>query len=93
VEEFFNTTLGPGVYNPEVDEYCKKLRSATQAHGHEPQRGTPRFLRVICNPDDQQPAPLGRDEKDVVVMRREVMEQYAGSMTDALTEPIIPVPP
>jgi hypothetical protein len=38
VEEFFNTTLGPGVYNPEVNEYCKKLRSATQAHGHEPQQ-------------------------------------------------------
>ena len=90
--EFFDKALGPGVYKPEVDEYCKKLRSATQADGHEPQRGIPRFLRVICNPDDQQPA-LGKDEKDVVVMRREAMQEYAGSMMDALTVPINPVAP
>ena len=102
MEQFFNATLGPGVYKPtlEAKEYIRKFRSSTQAQTHAtqsqvhvPRRQTPRFLRVICTSDDQQLATLGRDGMDVIVMRQEAMQGYGGSMTDALTVPIIPVSP
>jgi len=95
VEQFFNATLGPAVYKPVVAEYCKKLRSSTQAHGLETHvaRRTPRFLRIICTPDDQQQARLSRGEKDVILMKWAAAQEYGGSMIDALTLPIVSVYP
>jgi hypothetical protein len=78
--------LGPEVYAPIADTYRSKLCSSTQAHqqsaSHSP-RQTPRFLRIIVTPDDEQRKRLeGEWKGDVAVLRWEVMKNYIGSTAD-----------
>ena len=78
--------LGQDVYIPVADTYRSKLRSSTQADQQSAShsaRQTPRFLRIIVTPDDEQRKRLeGEWKGDVAVLRWDVIENYIGSTTD-----------
>jgi hypothetical protein len=77
--------LGKDVFRPVADTYCSKLRSSTRAHqqsASHPTRQTPRYLRVIVTPDDQQKHLEGKLKDDVAVLRWDVVRDYIGSTAD-----------
>ncbi|KAF8512673.1 hypothetical protein BU17DRAFT_96067 [Hysterangium stoloniferum] len=80
--------LGSAVYTPIAQSYRKKLRSsirAQQKSASHSTRQTPRFLRIIATPDDEQQKRLkGEWKGDVAVLRWDVVERYIGSMADSL---------
>ncbi|KAF8510678.1 hypothetical protein BU17DRAFT_97886 [Hysterangium stoloniferum] len=80
--------LGPAVYTPIADIYRSKLRSsirAQQQSASHSTRQTPRFLRIIATPDDQQQKRLKREWKgDVAVLQWDVVKGYIGSTADVL---------
>jgi inhibitor of KinA sporulation pathway (predicted exonuclease) len=85
--------LGPEVYTPVVaDTYCSKLRSHTQAQQQSAphlMRQTPRFLRIIAAPDDEQRKRLeGEGKGDLAVLRWDVVENYIGSTANLLKTPV-----
>jgi hypothetical protein len=82
MEKFWEATLGTKQFKPSVNVYCEKLRSAQTEHAT---RKTPRFLRTIVTPDDNQNSRLQGDSKDTMaVLKWEIVKEYAGSMADAL---------
>ena len=79
--------LGDKVYMPVANVFHERLRSATrakaEAKSHE-KRHTPKYLRIIASPDDQQQHRLDAEPQgDVVTLKWEVVCQYIGSMADA----------
>ncbi|KAF8519086.1 hypothetical protein BU17DRAFT_90258 [Hysterangium stoloniferum] len=80
--------LGPAVYTPIANSYRRKLRSSIRAQQQSAShsvRQTPRFLRIIATPDDEQQKRLkGEWNGDVAVLRWDVVERYIGSMADIL---------
>ena len=71
--------LGSADYKPVVDDIRKKLHSFTRAAEEfepQPQRQTPRLLRVIVTRDDQKRERLKADGNgDVGFLRWECVEQ------------------
>jgi hypothetical protein len=78
--------LGPEVYVPIADAYCSKLRSRTTAQQQSASystRQTPRFLRIIATPNDNQRKRLEGERKgDMAVLRWDVVKKYLGSTAD-----------
>jgi hypothetical protein len=83
VRDLLNVVLGEGVFEPVIDVYLKKLRSTTRAKmesSSEQKRHTPRYLRIIATPDDQQQPNLEAEAQgDVAVLKWCVVESYVGS--------------
>ncbi len=71
--------LGSAEYKPSVDSLCKKLCSSTrtdQKFESQPQRQTPRYLRILATPDVQKGGMFKADPKgDVGVLRWEYVKQ------------------
>jgi hypothetical protein len=77
--------LGPEVFVPIADTYCSELRSRTaqQQSASHSTRQTPRFLRIIATPDDEQRKRLAGEWKgDMAVLRWDVVKKYLGSTAD-----------
>ncbi|KAF8510406.1 hypothetical protein BU17DRAFT_98110 [Hysterangium stoloniferum] len=77
--------LGPEIYMPIVETYCKKLHNSIQAQqqsaSDSSRRQTPRFLRIIATPDDEQRERLKAEWKgDLAVLRWDVVRDCIGSM-------------
>jgi hypothetical protein len=84
MEKFWEATLGTQQFRPSVNAYREKLRSAQTEHTT---RKTPRFLRTIVTPDDNQDSRLQGNSKDTMaVLKWTVVKEYAGSIADALKE-------
>ncbi|KAF8521967.1 hypothetical protein BU17DRAFT_64689 [Hysterangium stoloniferum] len=69
--------LGPEIHVPIVETYHKKLRNSIQAQqqsaSDSSRRQTPRFLRIIATPDDEQRERLKAEWKgDLAVLRWDV---------------------
>jgi hypothetical protein len=88
VAKFFVMTLGPEVETEVETIYRSKLHSSTkQKLPFQPQRQTPRFLRIIVAADDddgKQRHRLTVETGDVVMLKWDVVKQYAGSAADTL---------
>jgi len=89
--ETLEMILGPEVFTPIVaDTYCSKLHSCSTHHQQSTSalhstRQTPRFLRVIATPDDEQQKRLeGEWKGDVAFLRWDVMKDYLGSTADLM---------
>ena len=82
---FFQQLLGPKVYKPVVDGYRKKLRSsaAPQQASSVPERETPRFLRIVASPDDDQANRLEAELKPTAILKWGAVKAYLGSTADA----------
>lgn len=80
--------LGSAESKPLIDDYRQKLRSSTassQKFASQPQRQTPRYLRIIATRDDNQKQRLKAEWKgDVGVMRWESVERYLGSVANVV---------
>jgi hypothetical protein len=78
--------LGPEVYMPITDTYCSNLRNRTrnqQPSASHTTRQSPRFLRIIATPDDQQCKRLQQEWKGgVAVLRWDIMKAYIGLTAD-----------
>jgi hypothetical protein len=71
--------LGPKVFRPVVEGIRSKLRSAPPDSGPQPTRKTPRFLRIVATPDDEQEERLLAEGKDnVVTLKWNVVADYVG---------------
>lgn len=81
--------LGPEVYAPVETAYRSKFRSSTQTKqtiASQQQRQSPRFLRIIATPDDDQKNRLTTESTgDMVVLRWDVVKKYGGSAADIVT--------
>ncbi|KAF8516724.1 hypothetical protein BU17DRAFT_92559 [Hysterangium stoloniferum] len=80
--------LRPAVYAPIANSYhrnlCSSIQAQQQSASHST-RQTPRFLRIIAIPDDEEQKCLkGEWKGDVAVLRWDVVERYIGSMADSL---------
>ena len=76
--ETLEMVLGPEVFTPKlVDTYRSKLGVHQQSDST---RQTPRFLRVVATPDDEQQKRLEGEWKggNVAFMRWDVMKDYLG---------------
>jgi hypothetical protein len=95
VLDLLKMLVGPEVYPPVADGYRSKLRSATQAKkdaDSQPQRKTPRYLRVIASPDDTQRRRLETGYPgDVAMLRWDVMKEYSGA-ADIITTKMLAIP-
>ncbi|KAF8518557.1 hypothetical protein BU17DRAFT_90907 [Hysterangium stoloniferum] len=80
--------FGPAVYTPIADIYRTKLCSSIRAQQQSPSqstRQTPRFLRIIATPDDEQQKRLKEEwTGDVAVLGWDVVKGYIGSTADLL---------
>ena len=94
MEKFFETILGPN--GPATETYRSKLCSSTkgvQVLDSSPMRQTPRFLRVIATPDDNQNDRLeGHSKGDMAILRWSFVNEYVGSSLDAITLPMSAIP-
>jgi len=83
--------LGPKIFEP-IEGFCSKLRSAKQDPNPQPNRTTPRYLRVVASPDDEQEVcsradPLG----DVAMLKWDVVKNCIGQAADLARENIVAV--
>jgi len=89
IMDVLESMLGNAEYKPLIDEYRNKLRSSGALDGifaTKPLRKTPKYLRIVAAPDDKQEKRLKAEIKgDVGVLRWKVIEDFFGSMADALT--------
>ena len=73
-----------------INSYLNKLRSRTKTANRESpsnSRKTPRFLRIISSPDDEQKRRLvGKD--DLVVLRWNKVQEYIGLTADSVVNNI-----
>jgi hypothetical protein len=75
--------LGPEIYQPVVEHIRARLRSADTPHKQLPKRETPRYLRIIASPDDEQDIRLRAEfQGDVGTLRWDVVKECVGSMAD-----------
>lgn len=91
----FEKILGPEVHAPIAENYRSKLRSTAKiaSQAPTPNRKTPRFLRVIATPDDDQGSRLKAEWKgDVAVLRWSKVQEYVGSASYAATTEMVSVP-
>ncbi|KAF8521957.1 hypothetical protein BU17DRAFT_64682 [Hysterangium stoloniferum] len=85
--------LGPAVYTPIADIYRSKLHSSIQAQQQSvshSMRQTPRFLRIIATPDNEQQKNLkGEWKGDVAVLRWDVgtLYEFNGRTTEGHSAP------
>ncbi|KAF8512020.1 hypothetical protein BU17DRAFT_96669 [Hysterangium stoloniferum] len=85
--------LGPAVYTPIADIYRSKLHSSIQAQQQSVShstRQTPRFLRIIATPDNEQQKNLkGEWKGDVAVLRWDVgtLYEFNGRITEGHSAP------
>ena len=88
--ETLEMLLGPEVFTPILaDTYFSKLHSSTRhqqsASALHTTRQTPRFLRIIATPDDEQQKRLeGEWKGDVAFLRWDVMKDYLGSTANLM---------
>lgn len=76
--------LGPKKCEPIVETYRSKLRGHFRS-ALDPTRKTPRFLRVIATPNEEQPQKEGEGWKcGFVLLRWNVVKPYLGSMADQM---------
>lgn len=76
--------LGPAEYNPLVSDQqlhpkTRSVTRQTEESASQPQRLTPKYLRIIATPNDHQREQLKAEWKghsDVGVLRSECVEQY-----------------
>jgi hypothetical protein len=72
--------LGPAEYEPSVSDQHPMTHSVTtrvEKSASQPQRLTPKYLRMIATPDDHQRERLKAEWKgDVGVLRSECVEWY-----------------
>ena len=84
--ETLKMLLGPEIFTPILaDTYRSKFHSCRTHHQQSASvtRQTPRFLRVIATPDDEQQKRLeGEWKGDVAFLRWDVMKDYLGSTAD-----------
>jgi hypothetical protein len=79
-----DSLLGSAVSKPFVDQ-LRSPTSSDQTFASQPQRQTPRYLRVIASPEDERRQRLKAECKgDVGVLRWECMQQYLGSTADVV---------
>ncbi|KAF8512021.1 hypothetical protein BU17DRAFT_96670 [Hysterangium stoloniferum] len=85
--------LGPAVYTPIADIYRSKLHSSIQAQqqsASHSMRQTPRFLRIIATPDNEQQKFLkGEWKGDVAVLQWDVgtLYEFNGRNTEGHSAP------
>jgi len=76
--------LGSPEYEPLVDNFCQRLRSFTKINEKlvsQPQRQTPRYLRIIATRDKQCAEQFKADSTGAVgVLRWELVEQLFGDV-------------
>jgi len=91
--ETLEMILGPEVFTPILaDTYRSKFHSCSTHHQQSTSalhstRQTPRILRVIATPDDEQQKRLEGEWKgggDVAFLRWDVMKDYLGSTADLM---------
>ena len=76
--------LGSAVSKSFVDKLRSSI-SSDQTFASQPQRKTPRYLRVMVTPNDGQSQRLKAEWKgDVGVLRWECVQQYLGSTADVI---------
>ena len=76
--------LGSAVSKPFVDKLSSSI-SSDQTFASQPERKTPRYLRVIAASDDEQSQRLKAEWKaDVGVLRWECVQPYLGSTADVV---------
>jgi hypothetical protein len=89
IMDVLESMLGNAKYKPLIDEYRTKLCSSGALDGKfatKPPQKTPKYLRVVVAPDDEQEKHLGAEiNGDVGVLRWQVIKDFFGSMVDALT--------
>ena len=77
--------LGEDGDAPVVQSYLTRLQSKTEATNWQSpstSRKTPRFLRIISSPDDDQKERLdGKD--DLILLRWDKVTEYIGSTADS----------
>ncbi len=91
LETTLKMALGEDGDAPEVvQSYLNRLQSKTEANNWQPpstSRKTPRFLRIISSPDDDQRQRLdGKD--DLVLLRWDKVKEYIGSTADSVVKTI-----
>ena len=87
VKDLLTVMLGEGAFEPVVNVYREKHRSSIHAKkesSSQQKRQTPRYLRVIATPDDQQQKCLEAEAQgDVAVLKWDIVVRYAGSAAHA----------
>jgi hypothetical protein len=78
-----NALLGPAIHQPVIDGIRSRLRSANKQPALSQMRETPRYLRIIASPDDEQQTRLKAEfQGDVGIVKWNVVKECVGSMAD-----------
>ena len=74
--------LGPEVYQPVTEHIRNRLRSADKSKPL-PTRETPRHLRIIASPDDEQEVRLREEFRgDIGTLKWDVVKECVGPIVD-----------